>query len=241
MPGVHMIRLDSSDIAKSARPGQFVMMTCDNDFKRLLRRPLSIHQIDGTIVSFLFSIISKGTDWLASRQVGEKISFLGPLGNGFNVNPKSRNLLLVAGGMGIAPLCFLAGNALKSGFSIKILIGAKNTCQIYPTGLIPSGADIIIATEDGSMGEKGMVTALVSDYLQWADQIFACGPLPMYKTMAKQDHLVSKSIQVSLEIRMGCGMGFCYACTVKTRQGLKQVCSDGPVFNLQDVLWDELK
>jgi dihydroorotate dehydrogenase electron transfer subunit len=241
MQGVHRITIDSLELTSSAKPGQFVMITCDEEAGRLLRRPISIHQIEGTSVSFLVAIVGKGTEWLANRQPGEKISWVGPMGNGFKIDPRSRNLLLVAGGMGIAPLCFLAGEALTAGLAVKMLVGAKTSCQICPTPYIPLGTDIITATEDGTAGEKGMVTGLLSEYTGWADQVFVCGPLPMYKAIANQTDSPVKPVQVSLEVRMGCGLGFCYACTIKTRQGLKQVCKDGPVFNLQDVLWNELK
>jgi dihydroorotate dehydrogenase electron transfer subunit len=241
MPGVHLLMMDSPEIASSALPGQFVMFTCDDSLGRLLRRPLSIHQVEGNTVSFLFAIIGQGTEWLARRQPEERISWLGPMGNGFKIEAESRNLLLVAGGMGIPPLCFLAGNALKKGCSVKLLIGARTSCQVCPTQFIPSGAGVIAATEDGSSGEKGLVTSLLPEHLQWADQVFACGPLPMYRAMEKEIPLLKKPVQVSLELRMGCGLGLCYACTIKTRQGLKQVCKDGPVFNMQDVLWNKLK
>ena len=97
-------------------------------------------------------------------------------------------------------------------------------------------------TEDGTVGEKGMVTALLPEFTSWADQIFVCGPLPMFKSMVNHygQSLKNKPVQVSLEVRMGCGMGFCYACTIKTQQGLKQVCKDGPVFDINNVVWEEL-
>ena len=240
MPGVHMLVMDSSEIASDARPGQFVMFSCDGGSGRLLRRPLSIFQVEGNSISFLFSVTGKGTEWLAQRKFGETLSWLGPLGNGFSIDPKSKNLLLVAGGMGIPPLYFLASDAVKKGYSVKLLIGAKTACQVCPTHLIPIGPVVETATEDGSSGEKGLVTGLMTSHLRWADQVFICGPLPMYQAIAKEPYLLKKPAQVSLEVRMGCGLGFCYACTIKTRQGLKQVCKDGPVFNLHDILWNEL-
>lgn len=240
MPGVNLLVMDSPEIAFSARPGQFVMFSCDDGTARLLRRPLSIFQVKGNYVSFLFAVTGKGTEWLAQRKIGEKLSWLGPLGNGFSIDPKSRNLLLVAGGMGIPPLCFLAADAVKRGYMIKLLIGAKTACQLCPVSLIPSGTVLETATEDGSSGVKGLVTALMSGHLQWADQIFVCGPLPMYQAIVKETHLQNIPAQFSLEVRMGCGLGFCYACTIKTKHGLKQVCKDGPIFNMQDILWNEL-
>ena len=241
MPGVYLIWLESPQIVAEAKPGQFVMVRCGEE--TLLRRPLSIHQLaDKTKLAFLFTVAGKGTHWLSQRQAGNNIDLLGPLGSGFSIHPASHNLLLVAGGIGIAPLCFLAQEALNQGCSVRLLLGASTASRLYPKHFLPAEAELIIATEDGTAGRKGMVTDLLPDFVGWADQIFACGPTLMYRAMAdqKQRLLKAKSTQISLEVRMGCGLGVCYGCTVKTKNGLKQVCKDGPVFDLQDILWDEL-
>ena len=241
MPGVYLIRLDSPPIASQAQPGQFVMVRCGED--TLLRRPLSVHQADGGEMALLLTIVGKGTRWLSQCQAGDNLALLGPLGNGYSVHPGSHNLLLVAGGIGIAPLRFLAQHALNRGCSVTLLLGASTAAQLYPEHLLPSEVKLIIATEDGSAGKKGMIIDLLPDFTGWADQIFACGPMPMYRNMAlrrKEFKLEGKPIQISLEVRMGCGLGVCYGCTAKTRSGLKQVCKDGPVFNLEDIPWDEL-
>jgi len=241
VPGVYLIWLESPDIEPTAQPGQFVMVRC-GDY--LLPRPLSIHHLadKGDKLALLFNVTGKGTGWLAQRKTGDKIDLFGPLGNGFSIQPASRNLLLVAGGMGIAPLYFLAQEAIKKGYSVKLLYGTPNRHR-YPDDLLPAQMELISVTEDGSIGRKGMVTDILPDFADWADQVFACGPLPMYRDMAcrkRELKLEGKPIQVSLEMRMGCGLGVCYACTVKTKTGLKQVCRDGPVFDLDDILWDEL-
>ena len=243
MPGVHLIYVECPDIASAARPGQFVMIGSDDSGQRLLRRPISVHQVNSTSLALLFANVGAGTEWLAQRQPGEKIDLLGPMGNGFSLAPESRNLLLIAGGIGIAPLSFLAQYAVGNGCKVKLLVGARTACQICPEQLLPAGCDIVNATEDGTAGEKGLVTMLIPQYLDWADQVFICGPLPMFKAVAK-DYLTAfrnKPVQASLEVRMGCGLGFCYACSIQTRKGLKQVCKDGPVFDMLDVIWDELK
>ncbi len=242
MPGVYLTWLESPQIASSALPGQFVMVYCGEE--TLLRRPLSIHQIDKTKtkLALLFSVVGKGTRWLSRRKSGVKIDLLGPLGSGFFVLPTSRNLLLAAGGIGIAPLAFLAQEAVKQGHSVKLLLGTPTASQLYPRHLLPPEVELITATEDGTAGEKGMLTDILPEFTGWADQIFACGPMPMYKAMAAQSKelLKTKPVQISLEMRMGCGLGVCYGCTVKTENGLKQVCKGGPVFDLGDILWDEL-
>jgi dihydroorotate dehydrogenase electron transfer subunit len=243
MPGVYLIWIDSPDIAASARPGQFVMITCDRGQARLLRRPISIHQVGARSLAILFSAVGAGTEWLAQRRADEKIDLLGPLGYGFSIGSKSRNLLMVAGGMGIAPMGFLAQEALKKDRKVRILAGARTACQICPEQLLPEGSEIIPITEDGTAGETGLVTDLLTQHFPWADEVFICGPLPMFKAVVNSfgKILKNKPVQVSLELRMGCGLGFCYACTINTRNGLRQVCKDGPVFNMEDVIWEELR
>jgi len=242
MPGVYLTWLESPLIASEAQPGQFVMVRCGNDYEYLLRRPLSIHQLaGGTKLAFLFTVVGKGTQWLAQCQAGDNIDLLGPLGNGYAINPQSRNLLLLAGGVGIAPLCFLTQQALNQGRSVTLLLGASTATQLYPGNLLPAKIEVVTTTEDGTGGKKGVITDLLPDFAGWADQIFACGPMPMYRAISVQNQpLKAKPFQVSLEVRMGCGRGVCYGCTVKTKSGLKQVCKDGPVFELDDIIWDEL-
>lgn len=239
MPGVYLMWLEPPPIASPAQPGQFVMVRCGEELEFQLRRPLSIHQLDEKRLALLFNVVGKGTQWLSQCQAGDILDLLGPLGNGFTIHPGSQNLLLVAGGIGIAPLVFLAQQALSQGCSITLLLGASTATQIYPQHLLPK-VSLITATEDGTAGKKGMITDLLPDFVSGADQIFACGPLPMYKNMAQMPELRNKPVQISLEVRMGCGVGVCYGCTVKTRGRLRQVCKDGPIFNLEDILWEEL-
>ena len=239
MPGVYLMWADAPPIASSARPGQFVMVRACGDCERLLRRPLSIHRVraDGRI-ALLYEIIGKGTEWLSLRTAGETVDLLGPLGNGFRV--ESNNLLLVAGGCGIAPLVFLADTALDEGRDVAMLIGANTAKRIYPQQLLSEDLQAEMFTEDGSSGKRGLCTDPLSNDEKSlacdADQIFACGPADMYMEMAKIDWLKGKPVQVSLEARMGCGFGVCFGCTIETRQGLKRVCKDGPVFELSDLI-----
>jgi dihydroorotate dehydrogenase electron transfer subunit len=123
------------------------------------------------------------------------------------------------------------------GRTVTVLLGAGKATQLCPGSQLPTGISIVKGTEDGSEGRKGLVTQIVSDFVGQADQVFACGPAAMYKAMTKLDCLRGKSVQVSLEERMACGVGACYGCTVKTRMGLRQVCQDGPVFDLADIVW----
>ena len=236
--GAWLIWLKCPEVASKTKPGQFVMVNCGEE--SVLPRPFSIHQVNNTDIALFFAVLEngKGTNWLSQRKIGDNIDLLGPLGNNYSIHPESHNLLLVAGGNGIAPLYFLAQDALKKNYSVTLLYGTadKKRCSISPQ------IKLVSATEDGSVGKKGMITDLLPDFADWADQIFACGPTLMYRVMAaRSQRLVkTKPVQISLEVRMGCGRGVCYGCTLKTKRGLKQVCQDGPVFDLDDILWDEL-
>ena len=258
IPGVHLMWIEAPHIAAVAQPGQFMTLRCGD---LTLRRPFSIHQVGSSNViaseakqsqfAILFRVAGKGTVWLSQQREGEKIDILGPLGKGFTIRPRSRNLLLVAGGIGIAPLVFLMQQA-SSRHQITLIHGASTAAQLYPDSsqLAAVGhqkLQYIPVTEDGSMGRKGMATDILSDFLGWADQIYACGPAGMYSTMAemslrtKTNKLKLEKCQVSLEVRMGCGFGACHGCTIDTKKGLKHVCRDGPVFELDDIIWQEVR
>ena len=275
MPDIHLMWIEAPNIACSVLPGQFITMRC-GDFT--LRRPLSVHQVSSREIALLFKVAGEGTLWLSQRQKGDKVDILGPLGEGFSIPPtrsgQSKHLLLVAGGIGIAPLVLLMQYA-SSQHQITLIHGASTAAQLYPsamlkTGLssaskkrsklshLPKGVQFIPVTEDGSMGKKGMATDILPDFLDWADQVYACGPVDMYKAMAltlnpsplkgegkgegeKRSNLKLRKCQVSLEVRMGCGFGACYGCTINTKKGLKQVCRDGPVFELDDIIWQEVR
>jgi len=242
MPGYQLICIDTPEIAVTSQPGQFITVRCGDELT--LRRPLSIHKIaKSRQIYLLFKVIGKGTAWLSLRRKGEMLDILGPLGHGFYISPTSKKLLLVAGGIGIAPLTFLAQQALDQEKSVTLLLGAGARDELYPQKLLPDGIKTIITTEDGSYGKEGKVTDILSGYVDWADQIYACGPLAMYSTIAggRQQWQNKKPVQVSLEIRMGCGIGACFSCSIKTKNGMKRVCLDGPVFNLDEVILEEVK
>ena len=258
MPGVHLIWIYAPEIAAMAKPGQFVTVRC-GDF--MLRRPFSIHQVGSSSViaseakqsqiAILFSIAGKGTLWLSQQEAGQRIDILGPLGRGFAIAPESKKLLLVAGGIGVAPLVFLMHQA-SSQHEVILIHGARTAAQLLPNDYQPGAISrervrFITVTEDGSAGQKGKATDVLPDYLDWADQLYACGPVDMYKAMAqmslpaKRSNLKLKESQISLEVRMGCGFGACYCCTIDTKKGLQRVCRDGPVFELDHIIWQEVR
>lgn len=241
IPSTHLLWAQAPELAATARPGQFAMLRCCDDLERMLRRPLTVHQVDGENVAFLYRVVGDGTTWLSARREGQHVDILGPLGNGFKVDDQSRRLLLVAGGMGFAPLRFLADRAVSDGRDVTLLLGAKTASELYPANLMPQGIKVVAVTEDGSAGEKGLVTRFLGPCAGNADQVFACGPEPMYRSLLRDRSAWPKHLraQVSLEVRMGCGVGACLSCTIKTKSGPRHACKDGPVFDLDDVLWGE--
>ena len=239
MPRTRLVWLDAPAIAELARPGQFVMVRCGEGHDPLLRRPLSVHKTDDSGgVALLFEAVGgRGTSWLSERGPGDFVDLVGPLGKGFSINPTTSNLLLVAGGIGIAPLAFLAEKMAGMGRKVTVLQGARRSELLYPKDRLPSRTTVVGISDDGFEGRKGLVTSLIDKYVGQADQVFACGPAAMYKSMAGLDCLKERSVQVSLEEGMACGLGACYGCTVKTIMGPKQVCQDGPVFDLAEIVW----
>lgn len=242
MTDIRLMWLETAAIAEQAKPGQFIMVKCDD---LALPRPLSIHRVKDGAVAILFAVLrdGKGTGWLSQRLPGETLQVVGPLGNGFTVRASSRKLLLVSGGMGIAPLYFLAEEALTKRSGVTLLLGAHTGHLLYPKHLLPPGIEVLTATDDGSDGHHGMVTSLLAGAAHEADQVFACGPIAMYREMSRNKRrlgLDGMAVQVSVEATMGCGHGVCYGCTIGTTQGLRQVCKDGPVFGLDEVSWADM-
>jgi dihydroorotate dehydrogenase electron transfer subunit len=238
---IRLIWLSCPEIAQVVCPGQFVMVRCNS---LTLPRPISVHKVVNDSIALLFAVLAdgQGTPWLAARQPDDIVHLVGPLGNGFPME-KAEHLLLVAGGMGIAPLYFAADIAAQKGLPVTLLMGAKSDRLLYPAEQLPFGIEVFTATDDGSAGKLGLVTGLIPEHIARADCVLACGPLPMYRQMADNRvalGLADKNALVSLEAVMGCGHGACYSCTIKTKHGLKQVCKDGPVFDLADLMFGEL-
>jgi len=242
-----LMQLEATSIAATARPGQFLMLECGDDC--VLRRPLSIYGLHANKrIDLLYRVIiagdgtatGKGTAWLSQRKKGDSVNLIGPLGNGFTIEAKAKRLLLVAGGIGIAPLRLLAAQALSEGRQVTLLLGARNAAGMIPETMIPSGATRVIVTDDGSAGRKGTVTDVLPPYLKDADQVFACGPLAMLAQLTRTPDIRSRPVQVSLEVRMGCGTGACYGCSIRTAHGMKRICREGPIFDIKDIIWQEV-
>ena len=173
----------------------------------------------------------------ASGRPGVTVSCWGPLGNGYRLRSASQQLLLVAGGIGVAPLVWLADQAIESEKSVTLVLGGRTAEQIFPAKLLPPEVEIVVTTEDGSLGRRGLATEAFVEHLEWCDQAFACGPNAMFEAMAKEQRRsrIRRPVQALLEEGMGCGTGICYGCAIQTRRGMRLVCKDGPQFDLREV------
>ncbi|MDD5652630.1 MAG: dihydroorotate dehydrogenase electron transfer subunit [Candidatus Omnitrophica bacterium] len=242
-----LLKIASKKIAANSAPGQFVQIRVQDSVVPLLRRPLGVHRIEKNNFEVLFQVVGKATEMLAQKNSGDYLDVIGPLGNGFNLQ-KRGEIILVAGGMGVAPLVFLAEKLKKSvDPKSKIqkiaLIGAKTKTQILcETEFKKSGFEVRVSTDDGSKGAKGYVSDLLKQVLRTTHfalrpNIFACGPRPMLKEIAKLSKEFGIPAQVSLEEHMACGIGACLGCAVETSKGFKRVCKDGPVFQAEEVIW----
>lgn len=181
--------------------------------------------------------MGEATALLAAQRPGDTTLMTGPLGKGFSVNSAAGNLLLVGGGVGIAPLVALADVEVARGRSVMMCFGARDANGVYPAELLPSEVEYAVATEDGSMGREGRVTDLFAEYMPWADQTLSCGPTPMFRSMAeivRRDGM-RRNVQILMETEMACGTGICYGCAVFGKKGVRLCCKDGPRFELLDI------
>jgi len=234
-------------MAESVRPGHFFDLLCrlDGSFDPLLRRPYSVFRSDPRhqTLTFLVRPFGRGSAWLVSRTVGASLELLGPLGNTYTIAPKSRNLLMVAGGVGAAPLVMLTDRAVAQGLNVTFLMGSADGPGLLSPSMLPSVVEYQVATDDGSKGHHGFVTDLVGDYVRshWPDQVFACGPESMYRSLrgAVNPHRTGRrpTVQVSMERTMACGLGACLGCVVETRHGMQASCVQGPVYDMDEIVW----
>lgn len=238
----------SREICAAARPGQFVMVKasgerCDDP---LLRRPFSVHRISGDILTIIFKIIGRGTDHLSRMTNADTVDVLGPLGNGFRLSEKAKVHYLVGGGMGVAPLQFLAETIRgeMAGAHVVALVGARTASESDNFRAICDVPDIEvkIATDDGSAGHHGFVTELLAADIDKKKemQVYCCGPHVMMHKVAQLCRCHGVNCQVSLESHMACGIGACLGCAVSGAGAAKEkkylhVCKEGPVFEAEQI------
>lgn len=244
--GSYLLRLHAPEVAAHARPGQFVHVRCSPvaasdsaTWDPLLRRPLSLLRIRRAAgeIECLYDVVGRGTAILSRVRLGEALDVLGPLGRPFEIKGKTRHALMVSGGVGIVPLVALAEEALTKDVAVTLVAGFRTAAKVCPAELLPPEVEYVVTTDDGTAGRPGFVTQAIAEHLSWADQVFACGPLPMLEALASLDLPRSLPVQISMEEHMGCAMGVCLGCVVQTRRGLQRVCRDGPVFDLREMGW----
>lgn len=230
-------------IAAAAQPGQFLNIKVSEGHEPLLRRPFSVHGVKGPDVELLYEVVGDATGILSGCKSGQCLDVIGPLGGGFKYPlhaTRHKLSVLVAGGMGVAPLIFLAERLCKS--RNLVLIGAKNKERLLcEKDFRDLGCEVKMATDDGSRGFKGYICGLLEKELgavgDPAVSIYACGPRPMLKEVARISKKHKIAAQVSMEEHMACGIGACLGCAVNTKQGFKRACKEGPVFNAEEIAW----
>lgn len=222
-------------------PGQFVQVNVEDCATTFLRRPLSIHFIhrERNELWLLIQLVGNGTKALSRLRVGDKLSVLMPLGNGFSpVRKAGERVLLIGGGVGVAPLLEYGKYLSQNGAEACFLLGARSGDDLLQLPLFETYGTVHITTEDGSKGEQGFVTGHSLLRKSTFDRISVCGPKPMMQAVAHYARSVGIPCEVSLENMMACGFGACLCCVEKTVRGNVCVCTEGPVFDINDLTWE---
>ncbi|MBQ6540669.1 MAG: dihydroorotate dehydrogenase electron transfer subunit [Oscillospiraceae bacterium] len=219
----------TGDSGEITRPGQFVNISLPELY---LRRPISVCDWTENTLTLVYKVVGKGTDLMSRMEPGEKLGILTGLGNGYKWEDTEKPLL-IGGGVGVPPLYGLAKRLTDAGKDVTVILGFNTAGEVfYKDEFEKLGAGVIVTTVDGSMGIKGFAAAPMAD-IEY-DHYFCCGPMPMLKAVWS----AAKSPgQLSFEERMGCGFGACMGCTVKTKNGNKRICKDGPVLDSEEILW----
>lgn len=236
-----LIRLCSSEPLPQLIPGQFVNIEIKDTSEIFLRRPFSIFEVDymQNTISLIVKILGRGSKKLTEIRKGESLSIIFPLGKGFT-HPKEKDyILLIGGGSGVAPMLFLAKESGINQNNVSLLLGARTKEDHINVDNYLQYGNFYFTTEDGSFGEKGFVTqhSVFQNNINNYDKIYACGPIAMMKAIAKEAKKANVFCEVSLENLMACGFGVCLCCIEPTVKGNLCVCTEGPVFNINDLKW----
>lgn len=233
-----LLRLTDSDPLPAMRPGQFVEVRVDASPSTFLRRPISIHFVDRSRneLHLLVAVVGDGTRRLAALHAGDTLNVVMPLGNGFS-SVASGRVLLVGGGVGVAPLLYQGSVLREAGVNVTFLLGARTGRDLLLLDAFRRYGRVFVTTEDGSEGERGFVTQHSVLQTDRFDLIQTCGPTPMMRAVAHYARQADIPCEVSLENMMACGLGACLCCVEKTVDGNLCVCKDGPVFNINRLLW----
>ncbi len=236
-----LIRLTDEKPLPEMVPGQFVEVRVDGSPTTFLRRPISINFVDcqQNELWLMVAMVGDGTKALGKLQKGDKLNCVLPLGNGFSFQSgiTLHKALLVGGGVGVAPLLYLGAQMKEQGVEPTFLLGARTASDLLMTDEFKKYGRVCVTTEDGSEGEKGFVTNHPLLQQEHFDMIFTCGPTPMMKAVARYAKEKGIACEASLENLMACGLGACLCCVEKTTEGNLCVCKDGPVFNINRLLW----
>ncbi|MBO5065243.1 MAG: dihydroorotate dehydrogenase electron transfer subunit [Clostridia bacterium] len=220
----------SGDVSDITSPGQFVNIKIDGLY---LRRPISVCDSENDVLTLIYKVVGKGTEKMAEMEIGTELDVLTGLGNGYNTAVSGEKPLLIGGGVGVPPLYMLAKKLIAEGKKVNVILGFNTKAEIFcEEDFKALGAEVVVATADGSYGVKGFVTDALSDVDY--TYFYTCGPEPMLKALYKA---TATSGQFSFEERMGCGFGACMGCSCKTITGYKRICKDGPVLEKEEILW----
>lgn len=239
-PIYSLLKLAPADGAELAavRPGQFVQVSVDGSKTTFLRRPISICRLDrqSNHLWLLVRLAGEGTAALLSLTEGSRLNLILPLGNGFPMPEGPGRILLVGGGVGVAPLLQLGIELAEKGYKPEVLLGARSQSDLLLVDEFRKIGTVHLSTDDGSAGERGVVTLNSAMKSGW-DRIYCCGPAPMMKAVAGVARNIGAECYVSLENMMACGLGACLCCVEKTVKGNVCVCTEGPVFDIKDLTW----
>ena len=232
---VHYLMEFENNFKENFLPGNFVHIKIENNF---LRRPFSVCKVDKNSIIIIYKVVGEGTEKLSKKKKNEYIDVIAPCGNSFPLF-KNKKIAIIGGGTGIAPLIFLSEKLKNNRNEIDFFYGVKNKKFIF-FNILPIRINFIFATEDGSFGKKGDIFDVFKNFKDNYDLIYASGPKELLKKVSSFSEKIP--VYISLENYMACGMGLCYGCVVKIKQGndwtYKRVCKDGPVFNAKEIIWD---
>ena len=236
-----LIKLTHDNALPEMLPGQFVEVRVDGSPSTFLRRPISINFVDreNNELWLLVATVGEGTKQLAKLKFGDVLNCVLPLGNGFTPAKQGEKVLLVGGGVGVAPLLYMGAEMKRQGIEPTFLLGARTANDLLMLPIFNKYGRAYVTTEDGSMGEKGFVTNHSILNQEHFDRISTCGPTPMMKAVARYARENNADCEASLENLMACGLGACLCCVEKTTEGNLCVCKDGPVFNIKKLLWQD--
>ncbi len=221
----------SGDISDITATGQFVNIKLDGFF---LRRPISVCEASDGLLTLIYKVVGKGTEYMSTLTEGAVLDILTGLGNGYNTDPSGDRPLLVGGGVGVPPMYGLAKLLRGMGKEVSVILGFNTKTDVfYEEEFKALGCKVLVTTADGSYGRKGFVTDAVSDVGEYT-YFYTCGPEPMLKALYGA---TDTSGQFSFEERMGCGFGACMGCSCKTKYGNKRICKDGPVLTKEEIIW----